>query len=283
MEPLFGAEKYLALMGIGFATGAYGTLIGAGGGFVLMPVLLLLYPQDSPERLTSISLAVVFFNALSGSEAYARMGRIDYRSGMLFALATIPGAIVGALHTASVPRQAFNFIFGVLLLAAAAFLLFRPHLEGVKFRRGTPSSHMIERHLVEADGVRYEYQYNPVVGMVLSFFVGYISSFLGIGGGIIHVPGLVYFLHFPVHIATATSHFILAIMALVGTIVHIMTGTFSHGVHRTVALAIGVLMGAQLGARLSNKIQGNWIIRSLGMALGLVGVRILMLVFERGI
>lgn len=273
------AEKYLLLMAIGFGTGAYGTLIGAGGGFVLMPVLLLMYPQESPERLTSISLAVVFFNALSGSEAYARMKRIDYRSGFLFALATIPGAVIGALHTASVHREAFNVIFGVLLLAAALFLFFRPRLKVVSPEKGNHSVHVLERHLVEADGVQYDYRFNPWIGLVLSFFVGYLSSFLGIGGGIIHVPGLVYFLHFPVHVATATSHFILAVMALAGTIVHIITGTFSHGVHRTVALAIGVLLGAQLGARLSNRIQGNWIIRSLGVALGLVGIRILMLVF----
>jgi uncharacterized protein len=244
-----------------------------------MPVLLMMYPQDSPERLTSISLAVVFFNALSGSEAYARMRRIDYKSGLLFALATIPGAIIGALHTASIPRQGFNVIFGFLLVAVGAFLILRSNWEKAISHKEI-SSYKIERHLVEADGVYFDYSYNPFVGIILSFFVGYISSFLGIGGGIIHVPGLVYFLHFPVHIATATSHFILAVMALAGTIVHIMTGTFSHGVHRTIALAIGVLLGAQLGARWSNKIQGNWIIRSLGVALGLVGVRILIMVLE---
>jgi uncharacterized membrane protein YfcA len=58
---------------LGFVTGTYGTLIGAGGGFILMPVLLLLHPQVGPENLTAMSLAVVFFNALSGSEAYAEM------------------------------------------------------------------------------------------------------------------------------------------------------------------------------------------------------------------
>lgn len=56
----------------GFFIGGYGTLIVAGGGFVLVPLLLLLYPNESTETLTSISLAVVFFNALSGSVAYAR-------------------------------------------------------------------------------------------------------------------------------------------------------------------------------------------------------------------
>jgi hypothetical protein len=88
---LFATEKYLALMALGFCVGAYGTLIGAGGGFVLMPLLLILYPKENPEILTSISLAVVFFNALSGSEAYGLMKRIDYRSGLMFAAATVPG------------------------------------------------------------------------------------------------------------------------------------------------------------------------------------------------
>ena len=78
-----GFEHYLGLIALGIAVGAYGTLIGAGGGFVLMPVLLLLYPNQSADVLTSISLAVVFFNALSGSEAYALMKRIDYRSGFI--------------------------------------------------------------------------------------------------------------------------------------------------------------------------------------------------------
>ena len=108
--------------------------------------------------------------------------------------------------------------------------------------------------------------------------MGYASSFLGIGGGIIHVPALVYLLNFPVHVATATSHLILSIMAFTGTLVHILTGTFPYGVHHMISLSIGVVLGAQIGAHLSQFIKGNWIIRSLAMALGLVGIRILMLV-----
>ncbi|TMA11893.1 MAG: sulfite exporter TauE/SafE family protein, partial [Deltaproteobacteria bacterium] len=92
-------EQYLWLIPVGFVIGAYGTLIGAGGGFVLVPLLLLLYPEEKPEIITSISLAVVFFNALSGSMAYGRLKRIDYRSGIVFSVATIPGAILGALTT----------------------------------------------------------------------------------------------------------------------------------------------------------------------------------------
>jgi uncharacterized membrane protein YfcA len=69
-------------------------------------------------------------------------------------------------------------------------------------------------------------------------------------------------------------------MALTGTLVHMVMGTFSHGVHQTIALAIGVVLGAQLGAYLSNRIKGTWIIRSLALALGFIGVRILMMLFQ---
>ncbi|MCB2185302.1 MAG: sulfite exporter TauE/SafE family protein [Deltaproteobacteria bacterium] len=270
-------EIYLGFMALGLGVGAFGTLIGAGGGFVLMPVLLLLYPHESPENITSISLAVVFLNALSGSEAYARMRRIDYRSGLLFALATIPGAVLGALNTSLVPRRLFDVIFGVLLVAGAALLAFKPRQ--AHNHPAAHNGHLTARHLVEADGQAFDYAFNPVLGVGISLGVGYLSSFLGIGGGIIHVPALVYLLGFPVHVATATSHFILVVMALTGTLVHVLESSFAHGTHHMISLAIGVVAGAQLGALLSNHLKGGWIIRSLALALGLVGVRIIMQVW----
>ena len=271
----FSAEHYLELAALGVGIGCYGTLIGAGGGFVLMPVLLLLYPDQNADLLTSISLAVVFFNALSGSEAYGMLKRIDYRTGLMFSAATIPGAVLGALNTSYVPRHLFDLIFGILLLLGAVFLARRPNKKKYRGKPMNVGHHKIVRRLVDAHGITYEYDFNWLLGMGISIIVGYVSSFLGIGGGIIHVPALCYLLNFPVHVATATSHFILAIMALTGTVVHILTGTFDHGVHRTIALAIGVVLGAQIGARLSEKLQGGWIIRSLAVALGIVGLRIL--------
>jgi len=271
------SETYLAFLALGFGVGAYGTLIGAGGGFVLMPILLLLFPHKGPELLTSISLVVVFLNALSGSGAYALMRRIDYKSGLLFAVATVPGAILGAMNTSAVPRRLFDAVFGVLLVAAAVFLSLRPRLDENGLSVRPPGRQRVTRHVVEADGVSFDYSFNPWLGVVVSLFVGYVSSFLGIGGGIIHVPILVYLLNFPIHVATATSHFILAIMALTGTIVHIVDGSFGQGVHHMVPLSIGVVLGAQVGARTSRWFEGVWIVRSLAFALGLVGVRILVL------
>jgi uncharacterized membrane protein YfcA len=268
-------DQYLWFIPLGFVIGAYGTLIGAGGGFVLMPILILLYPGEKPELLTSISLAVVFCNAASGSWAYARMKRIDYKSAWLFAAVTIPGAVIGALTTGYIPRRVFDTVFGFLLIAASIFLFMRLEKEKKQGRNNSPSQ--LTRNLVEADGTSHAFSYNPKVGIGLSFLVGYLASLLGIGGGIIHVPALVHLLNFPVHIATATSHFILALTALTATLVHITTGVFSHGMLQTIFLAVGVILGAQVGARWSSRIEGSWIIRGLAVALAMVGIRILVL------
>ncbi len=270
---------YLWLVPLGFVVGAFGTLIGAGGGFVLVPILLLVYPNEDPEIITSISLAVVFANALSGTIAYARMKRIDYGSGVRFAAVAIPGAILGAVSTTWISRQFFDGLFAVLMIAGSVFLFWKPLGE-------TGESHPKEvkgviRRIRDADGTLHVFSYRRSVGMSLSIFVGYVSSFLGIGGGVIHVPALVHLLNFPVHIATATSHFMLAIMSLTGTISHVVMGTFHHGVWRTVFLSIGVVIGAQAGAQLSRKIHGLWILRSLALALALAGLRILILAFQR--
>jgi hypothetical protein len=275
--------QYLWLLPLGLIVGAFGTLIGAGGGFILVPVLLLLYPNEKTELITGISLAVVFFNALSGSLAYSRMKRVDYKSGVIFSIATIPGAILGAVSTAYVPRHAFDFIFGILMIVAAVFLWVsarEDHATDMKNRRSPESEgippHWTTRELVDAEGNRHRYAYNPVIGITLSVFVGFLSSLLGVGGGFIHVPALTRLLNFPVHIATATSHFVLAVMALTGTLVHIATGVFVHGVRRTLLLALGVVIGAQFGAALSNRVGGKMIIRGLAVALVFVGLRLIL-------
>lgn len=260
---------------LGIVIGAYGTIIGAGGGFVLMPVLLLLYPDETPELLTAISLAVVFFNASSGSAAYAKMKRIDYKSGIIFSIATIPGAILGSISTSYINRNIFNFVFGMIIMAASAYLFLKPSKPANP--KTISSKHLTAISFIDKEGNLYNYRYNRLIGIVISVFVGYLSSLLGIGGGIIHVPILVNVLDFPVHAATATSHFILAIMALTGTIVHIITGSFSGGIGRTLAIGAGTLFGAQIGAKLSSKVHGKWILKGLALALLFVGIRILYL------
>jgi uncharacterized membrane protein YfcA len=129
--------------------------------------------------------------------------------------------------------------------------------------------------LTDASGIEHHFSYNLKIGLGLSFFVGYFSSLLGIGGGIIHVPALVQLLNFPVHIATATSHFILAIMVFTGSTTHLFLGTLAGTYGLIIPISIGVVLGAQIGARLSGRVRGPWIVRGLAIALMSVALRIL--------
>lgn len=251
----FSAGAAALLVAIGFGVGAFGTIVGAGGGFILTPVLLLLYPHDSPQTLSAISLATVFCNAASGSVAYARQRRIDYRSGMVFALATLPGGVGGAFVVGLVSRRLFSFVLALVLILLAAWLLAG---ERWTARPRTPQ-HTLYR------------------GALYSLGVGFLSSFLGIGGGVIHVPILVRALGFAVHTATATSHFVLAFMTGAGTLTHIGLGSFAHGhgVRRAAGLSVGVVAGAQLGAHVSTRVHGRAITAMLGIALIALAARLL--------
>ena len=146
----FETAVVLCLIGVG--VGAFGTVIGAGGGFILTPILLLLYPHDSAQTLTAISLAAVFFNAASGSVAYARQRRIDFRSGMVFAAATLPGAVGGALVVGAVSRHVFDGIMGAVLGLLAVWLL-----AGELWPLPGPKGHLERRELVDRAGERYLY------------------------------------------------------------------------------------------------------------------------------
>ena len=264
--------EWLWLVPTGLVIGAYGTIIGAGGGFILVPLLLLLYPRESPDAIASISLAVVFFNALSGTIAYARFKRVDYGSGLLLSAATVPGAIVGALTTGFIPRRPFDLIVGMLLVGVSGLLAARP----LPIEIGHWGRFRFERRIVDLDGKAHVWSYDPVLGAGLSAVIGFVSSLLGVGGGFIHVPIMVNVLSFPVHVAAATSHFTLTVMTFVGSGVHLLAGTLAGSAPRVVPLAAGVMVGAQVGARIAQRMHGAWIIRALVLALVFVGLRLII-------
>ncbi len=251
-------SEFLRLAPLGLIIGAFGTLVGAGGGAILVPVLLIMRPQETSASVTAISLAAVFFNAYSGTIAYIRMGRVDYRLGTLFTLASLPGAVIGVLLTHQIPRHIFDPLFGVLLLVVGTFLLANPL--GSKGET-TESTDGTERR--------------TLIGSIGTAYIAVLSSLMGIGGGIIHVPFLIRALRIPAHNATATSHFVLTFVALAATVTHLAMGEFNHGLPEAMYLAVGMMMGAPIGAGISTRIHGSLIVRLLAAALCLVGLRLL--------
>jgi uncharacterized protein len=267
--------QYLLFIPVGFIAGGIGTFVGAGGGFLVVPFLAFWDPALPPQTITAISLGVIFFNSASASVRFAKTRRIDFVSGLIFAAITIPGAIIGAYFSKYIPRQAFNIFFGVFMLSVATFLLLKP--AGAMGGSAARPGHF-RRQITDLNGATHQWSYNPWIGVTSSGLVGFLSSILGIGGGIIHVPVMTRLLNFPVHFATATSQFILVVTSLSGAAVHLARGTYFHPDTALMlcALTIGVIPGGQVGARISERARPTWILRGLSVVILLVAVRLLI-------
>jgi uncharacterized protein len=268
---------YILLIPLGIVIATYGTLVGAGGGILIVPALLLLYPYESPNTIASISLAVIFFNAVSGTLAYGHMHRIDYRGGLLFASASVPAGLLGAYFTSFLSRQLFDLAFSVLVLALAAFIFLRPT---PNHHEHQPTSRETIHRLIDFKGNSFVWSFSNRRGVLLSSSIGLVSSMLGIGGGPFYVTMLVYSLHFPLHVATATTQFMLMIISLSWSTAHLIAGGFQSGIVRTLCLGVGVLVGAQVGAQLSQRVAGVVISRVMAAGLLLIGIRLILHAFE---
>jgi len=269
-------DNIFLLVVIGFLIGTIGTLIGAGGGFILVPLLILSIPSLNPDSITAISMGVVACNAISGSIAYIKAKRVDFKAGIIFAICTIPGSILGVLTTKVISKQIFDLLFGTILIGLAFFLFIKGQKKSSRPSFDGNKKGWISQNITDKNGEVYNYSYNIRNGIFLSILVGYLSPLLGIGGGIIHVPAMTEWLMFPVHVATATSHFILAIMSTVSVVTHFFQGSYKDPlvIKLLVGLAVGVIPGAQVGAYLSHRLKGKIIVKALAVCLAIVGVRI---------
>lgn len=268
--------EIIGLIIFGFFVGTYGTLIGIGGGPLIVPFLLLCY-RIPPTDIIATSLCVVFFNVVSGSLAYYKQKRIDIISGTKFGIATIPGAIVGTYIPQFFSAQFLRILFGILLFLLAMYVIFSKEKSSTVTQKSTRgnynSKNMVTRVIIDAEENKYVYRVNEKLGLLLSAKIGIIATTLGIGGGVIHVPMLTRVMNFPVHIATATAHYQLFICTLFGLIFYIHMDYVHFGI--AIPMAIGAVCGARLGAGLSRNLTGKNIFSYLAVALLIMVIRLL--------
>ncbi len=247
----------IILFCVGIFVGMFGTIIGVGGGFIVVPLLTIVF-QFSPQYAVGTSMVIVALNAISGTASYIRQRRIDYHTGLLFASATLPGSFLGAYLLQMISRPVFDIGFGIFLVSIAFYLGFRKKLPEQK---------------VDMAGYRRPH-YSKPLGFIISFFVGFVASMAGIGGGVVHVPAMIYLFHFVPFIAIPTSHFILAISATFAAASHASIGEVAWNF--VPWLGAGAVIGAQVGGHISHTIKSYWIIRGLLLVMLLVAIRLIV-------
>jgi uncharacterized protein len=266
MLPWFEVVGFIVF---GFFIGTYGSMVGVGGGFFIVPVLLFL---GYPSRIAAgTSLVVVLANSLSSSFSYLRQRRVDVRSALIFAAAGIPGAVLGAYAAQHVPRHLFSILFGVLLVLVALRSFFSADPPPLRDDPPPPAgAGDVTREFVDASGARHSYSFNLAGGIAVSAVTGFLASLFGVGGGIVQVPAMVYLFNFPAHIAIGTSQVIIAITAASGSLSHAYYGDIV--ALPALFLSIGAIAGAQVGARLASRMRAVALMRWLSLAVAAAAI-----------
>ncbi|MDA1347954.1 MAG: sulfite exporter TauE/SafE family protein [Chloroflexi bacterium] len=270
------ALDWLWLLLLGLGTGTYGVLVGAGGGFILAPALLIFFDIE-PGVVAGTSLALVAINSVSGTFAYRRLGLIDYRSALLFAAAAIPGSVIGPFVVKQVHGDTFRIAFGILLIALTVQMALRSIRLAVRPKKfATAAGFSVRgRRIVTKSGQVFEYRFNEALATSINVALGFMSSFFGTGGGFIRTPLLITAFGFPVRVAVATSVFTLSIYTLAGTATHASLGHIDW--YPTLIWAgLGVIVGGQVGAMLGGRLQSRSILWLLMVVLFALGTSLLV-------
>ena len=184
---------------------------------------------------------------------------VDYRVGLVLALSSLPGTIIGVLVSSFISLEQFRIYFGVILTCTAVYLLLRKNL--INSRK----SH-------EPVDAKSKTRSKIVILVVFSFLAGVISSIFGVGGGIIYVPCLIILMKFSVKSSTATSQFALLFTSISGVFFFALQGwpDYSMGL----VLSAGSLIGGTFGSMMALKMDSLIILKLFSILLLLVSAKI---------
>jgi uncharacterized membrane protein YfcA len=265
---------------ISFLAGFFGSLLGLGGGFIIVPMLTLGLGFDIKIAI-SASLLGIIANSSTTTVNYLKVGFTNVNLGLVLAIATSTGAVIGAFIAVFIQREALTFLFGLVLIIIAIFMK-------TQLRRAStsPKSEIVreDKRFLELSGSyrdkttgrKVEYKVEHLGrGMGGGFLAGNISGILGVGGGVVNVPVMNLWMKVPLKAAIATSSFIIGITAVAGAFVYYSFGLVSSLL--TVLVVFGVFVGASLGSRLGPRIRTD-ILRNIFVFFAII---IAILMFAR--
>jgi len=255
---------------LGFLIGTVAALTGIGGGVFMVPLLTLFF-AFLPANAAGTSHTVIVFTALASTLVFSKQKRISYRTGAVLAVTTTPGGILGVYLTTVMSARTLGLIFGFfMILFVAVPMLIDPN----SIRPKRSSSPEGGKASVNSNSVSFGPLQKVLLGAILSFFGGIASGLLGIGGGVLIVPILTLVLDLPIHFATATSMFTMVFTSTSEAVQHYFANQTNF--EYTLLLALGAVLGAQLGAYVSKRTSGKSLRRIFSLVILIVGIQMIL-------
>ena len=229
--------EYVLTPIVGFIAGFLGTLLGIGGGSIMVPTLVL--AGIDVKKVVPASLFAILGTSAGGLKKLYSKGLVDYKLAFTLELASVTGALIGVYFFGKESSIVIEALLGAVLIGTGFLFMYR------------------QKHGRSGE---LEYTDNTVrlsAALMVSLLAGFLSATLGIGGGVLKVPILVVILGLEIHKAVSTSKLMVGITALTGVIGYIYTG------HLDVILAVLLLLGTYLGAKASAgimlELKGKWL------------------------
>lgn len=254
LDPIITA---VVLIAVGIGAGTLGSMLGVGGGIIMVPALTFLGLQ--PAQTASTSLIAVASTSVSSTIEYSRQKRIDYRLGLTMAAFAIPGAVLGAILSESLSVESFQLYFGIILILTGIYVLYK-------------------NSILKDDSVKKRSAMLQAAAFSAAFGAGMISSMFGVGGGIIFVPSMLLVLGLTMHRAAPTSQLTLMMTSIAGVIVH--AALLNPDYLQALSLSMGAFAGAQIGARMSRSAKEVLLQKLLGSTLITVGIVLIVMAFK---
>jgi hypothetical protein len=266
----------LLMVGSGAAAGVFGSLLGLGGGVLIVPLLTFGFGLPLRESV-GVSLVCVIMTSSAAAGVYLERHVANLRLGMTLELFTAIGALVGGFIAFLLDERLIALLFAVLLAYVAVTMALNrampttdePSVDVGPSTAEPPSTAMIDR--LSGDDYRVR---NLGRGMIGATGAGVISALLGIGGGAIKVPVMNLTMGVPLRVAIATSNLMIGVTAAASSVIYVING----GIDPYVAgpTAIGVFLGATAGSRLSHRVDLRVLRLLFVVVLGYTAIQMLL-------
>lgn len=257
------AVNGLVIILLGAGTGILSGIFGVGGGFLTTP--LLIFYGVPPTVAAASAASQVTGASVSGVFAHTRRGGVDYQMGAVTVAGGVMGSAVGALlfrllQSLGQIDTVINVLY-VVLLGTIGAMMGRESIEALRVKRGDRPRAAKRRHhpLVASLPMRWRFYrsglyISPLAPLILGFVTGILTMLMGVGGGFILVPAMLYILGMSANVVVGTSLFQILFVTMVTTMMHALT-TKAVDIVLAGLLLLGSVTGAQIGSRLALQIK----------------------------
>jgi hypothetical protein len=282
--PIAGnSVNVLLIFAMGGMVGILSGIFGVGGGFLMTPLLIM---AGIPPTVAAASDSNQIVGAsTSGTLAHYRLGNVDFKMGILLLIGGVVGGTLG-VQIIKILRHLGNADFlikvtYVLMLGFVGFYMFVESLQALKKDKVVPVAKKESKYARLVNQLPWQMNFDKsgiqlsiLMPLVLGIFVGILAAIMGVGGGFIMVPVMVYLLRMPMHVVVGTSLFQILFTCINVTILQAYT---NHTVDFILALILllGSTLGAQFGAKISKRLKGDQLKIFLASLVLLVMVKML--------